>query len=234
MTMNGTNVSVRTACVIVAGGTGMRMGHPEPKQFCLLAGRPVLAYSVEFFGNHPLIEHIVVVVPHERISQAAEILASLDFDCPLTIVGGGTMRQESVYAGIAATDCDYVAVHDGARPFPPSNLDEALSAARQSGSAVFAMPATDSVKRVTDGFIEESVPREHLWAVQTPQIFLRDRLMQALETSHQDGILLTDDASAYEHMGWKVQVVTGSRTNIKITYAEDLIIAESILRGQSQ
>ncbi len=235
ITLNETKTLTKTACVIVAGGTGSRMGGEEPKQFCLLGGEPLLAHSVRFFGNHPAVDRVIVVVPQEWMSRAAELLYSIDFSTPLSIVAGGALRQESVYAGIVvADDCDFVAVHDGARPFPPENFEEGLLQAKRSGAAVFAIPATDSMKRANGRLIVETIPRVDLWAVQTPQIFARDKLMLALETCFEQQAELTDDASAFEHLGWEVSLVTGSRSNIKITYSEDFAMAEAILRGRIQ
>lgn len=235
MTINETNALGKTACVIVAGGSGSRMGREEPKQFCLLGGEPVLAHAVRFFGNHPAVDRVIVVVPKEWLAKAAELLFVLDFLTPLSIVAGGALRQESVYAGVAAAaDCDYVAIHDGARPFPPKNFDEGLALAKKSGAAVFAMPATDSIKRADGIVITQTIPRMDLWAVQTPQIFSREKLMLALESCHENQVQVTDDASAFEFMGWEVALVTGSRSNIKITYPEDFVIAEALLKGNTQ
>ncbi len=232
--MDETNAMTKTACVIVAGGSGNRMGREEPKQFCLLGGEPVLAHSVRFFGNHPAVDRVIVVVPKAWLAKAAELLFSLDFSTPLSIIEGGNSRQESVYAGVvAANDCGFVAIHDGARPFPPENFDEGLALAKESGAAVFAMPATDSIKRANGGVIQETIPRADLWAMQTPQIFSRDKLMLALETCHENQVPVTDDASTFEYMGWEVALVSGSRSNIKMTYPEDFVIAEALLKGRS-
>jgi 2-C-methyl-D-erythritol 4-phosphate cytidylyltransferase len=164
-----------------------------------------------------------------------EMADAVDIAVPLTVVAGGQRRQDSVYAGLhAAGDCTYVAIHDGARPFPPANLEVGLQAARYCGGAIFAMPATDSIKVVQDEIIKHTIPRSHLWAAQTPQIFQRARLMAALEACDSRGAEVTDDASAFEAMGWEVAVVEGSRSNIKITYQDDFIMAEALLKGRTE
>lgn len=223
----------RTVCVIVAGGSGTRCGADGPKQFQQLGGEAVLCHSVRFFGNHPAIDEVVVVAPADALQEAAMALAAIDFPAPLTIVAGGPRRQDSVRFGvIAAGECDLVAIHDGARPFPPANFDEGIAAALDAGAAIFAMPSTDSIKLVEHQAVVRTVPRENLWAVQTPQIFRPLELIEALETCERDKLEITDDASAYEHLGRPVRVVPGSRRNLKITYAEDFIMAEALLKGK--
>lgn len=209
------------------------MGDGEPKQFRMLGEEPVFCHSVLHFGNHPLISRVIVVGPVDLLDRVEILLEDLITDAPVSIVAGGELRQDSVYAGIsAAEDCELVAVHDGARPFPPDNLEQAIDAARQHGGAIFAVPATDSLKLVDDTRIRHTVPRENMWAAQTPQVFQRDRLMQALEQARRDNVVLSDEASAFELNDWPVEILNGSRYNIKLTYPEDFIMAEAILKGR--
>jgi 2-C-methyl-D-erythritol 4-phosphate cytidylyltransferase len=228
-----------TACLIVAGGSGTRCGMDTPKQFCPLGGEPVLAHSVRFFGQHPSVDQLVVVAPPALVVDTKDLVRHLSLAIPCDVVPGGQRRQDSVLAGLRqAATSGRVLVHDGARPFPPLNLDEALDTLANSETfghptgVIFAIPATDSIKRVDDHTVRETLPRAELWAVQTPQIFPTAKLIEALDQCDSDGAEVTDDASAFEHMGWPVHVIMGSRTNIKITYAEDFIMAEAILQAR--
>lgn len=231
---------VETACVIVAGGSGLRCGGNLPKQYCELGGEPVLAHTVRFFAEHALIDHIVVVVASDMIEVAGGIISGVVTEKPVDIVAGGARRQDSVFAGLRqVAQASRVLVHDGARPFPPGNIAEALALMDVAGPSsglpcglVFGSPATDSIKRVKEDVIRETIPRDQVWAVQTPQIFPTRALIEALERCDSDGAEVTDDASAFEHMGWPVRVVPGSRYNIKITYAEDFIVAEALLQAR--
>lgn len=230
-----------TACVIVAGGIGTRCGRDRPKQFCMLGGEPVLAHTVRHFDQAPAVDQIVVVVPEALLTDTRELLEELNLQKPWRAVAGGARRQDSVLAGLrACLHTEKVLVHDGARPFPPVNLEDALDLATDGGAAgtpagaVFATPVTDSIKRVAASTIQQTLPRHDLWAMQTPQVFPTNALVKALERCDADGAEITDDASAFEHLGWPVQVAEGARNNIKITYPEDFAIAEAILASRRQ
>ncbi len=231
------------ACVIVAGGSGSRCGGTLPKQYCDLAGEPVLSHTVRFFDNHAAVDMLVIVVASDMMDRARDIVGGMVTQKPVRIVAGGVRRQDSVLAGVRAVEQEgsRVMIHDGARPFPPENLEaglEMLEGLSQEGGrpcgVVFGMPATDSIKRVGEGErVLETVSRHDLWAVQTPQIFHAGALIEALEHCDAVGAEVTDDASAFEHKGWRVHLILGTRTNIKITYGEDFMVAEAILRSRS-
>lgn len=228
-----------TACVIVAGGIGTRCGRERPKQFCMLGGEPVLAHTIRHFAQAAAVGELVIVVPEFLLADTKALLESLAVAKPWKVVAGGARRQDSVMAGLqACLHTEKVLVHDGARPFPPDNLETALAAVGSGGEgvpptgAVFATPVTDSIKRVARLTIEATLPRENLWAMQTPQVFPTKSLAEALSRCEADGASITDDASAFEHLGWPVQIVEGTRNNIKITYPEDFAMAEAILAGR--
>jgi 2-C-methyl-D-erythritol 4-phosphate cytidylyltransferase len=147
-------------------------------------------------------------------------------------VTGGVERQHSVALGLAATapGCDVVVIHDAARPLVDAGLfDRCVDSARTSGAAIAATPVVDTIKRVQAGRIVNTVPRDDLWAAQTPQAFLRDRLMAAFETSIAEERIFTDEAGLFEALGWEVIVVPGSYSNFKITRPGDLAMAEALM-----
>lgn len=237
MTNQNTNPLQKTAVIIVAGGTGTRAGGHGPKQYRQLHGHPLLIYAMRYFAALPQLQQIVVVVPLDQVYSTMELVSKYpELQAPdIAVVAGGARRQDSVMAGItAATHAEYVAVHDAARPFPPHNFLECLDAAIQTGAAIFATPVSDTLKQVSQSTIEKSVPRQHLWAAQTPQVFHREKLIHALEVCHQQNLEITDDASAFEHLGWPVTIIPGNRQNLKVTYPEDFTMAEALLKGQTQ
>jgi len=150
------------------------------------------------------------------------------------LVEGGATRQESVWKGLNALPPplgaeDLVAIHDGARPFLSRQLLEAcLKQARRTGAALAAAPVSDTVKRVQEGLVEHTLPREHLWLAQTPQVFRRDLILEAHRRAQQDGFVGTDDASLVERLGHRVAVVPSSAANLKVTTPLDLALARLI------
>lgn len=144
----------------------------------------------------------------------------------ICVVAGGAERQDSVFNGLQALppDCDWVLIHDGVRPFAsPELLKRTWDAALTNGAAIAALPASDTIKRVRAGQVVETVSREELWLVQTPQVFRREILFEAYREAHRQGWVGTDDAFLVERLGVPVAVVTGERSNIKVTTPEDLV-----------
>jgi 2-C-methyl-D-erythritol 4-phosphate cytidylyltransferase len=216
--------------VLVAGGSGTRMGTSEegPKQFRPLAGKALFLWSVEFFAAQPSVREVVVAVPESLIPHAEQLLAQISSQISIRCVPGGKRRQDSVLSGLVALspECALAAVHDGARPFPPADFEAVVGKARRGHGLIYATPVTDSLKRIMDGVISDSVPRERLWAAQTPQIFRRDLLIEALGKCESHGSEVTDEAAAMEFAGYPSGIAEGSRRNIKITVPEDFAYAE--------
>jgi 2-C-methyl-D-erythritol 4-phosphate cytidylyltransferase len=217
--------------VIPAGGRGRRMG--AKKQGLRLLGRPVLCWTVEAVEAAPAVAGIVVAVPAEDVAAWRAVLAG----CPKlrAVVAGGEERQESVARGLAAVpaEAELVAVHDGVRPCVTAQLIERLVAdARAHGAAVPALPVVETLKRAREGRVIETVDRDGLWAVQTPQVFRADLLREAHRRAAAAGVCLTDDAALVERLGVEVRLVPGEPGNVKITRPEDLVLAEAILRGR--
>jgi 2-C-methyl-D-erythritol 4-phosphate cytidylyltransferase len=222
--------------VIVAAGMGARMGGAAPKQIRPLAGRPLVLWSASFFNRAASVREMVIVAPPSLTTIMASICVCQGFSRLRGIVAGGARRQDSVQAGVAALskDCRLVAVHDAARPFPPVNFEEGVQLARETGAAVFGHAVTDTLKTASDGRVTGTMPRAGVWAVQTPQIFRRQMLVEALRHCRCEGKEVTDDAAAVEAAGGTVCLVAGSRWNMKITFAEDWPVAEALAQLHEQ
>lgn len=221
---------MKVGAVIVAAGQGRRFGKAMPKQFFPLAGKPLLSWTLASFEKSQLIAEIVVVLP-EDFAAFFEKLAKRCHK-PCRVVTGGKERFDSVKAGLKALDpsCDYVAVHDGARPLvSPGIIDETVTAAKRYGAAIAAVPVKDTIKFSQKGkFIEKTVDRNHLWSAQTPQVFKRSWLEKAYHKRQTSS--LTDEAQLFERNGKPVCLVFGSYENLKVTTPEDFIMAEALLR----
>lgn len=222
--------------VIVAGGSGERFGSQGGKQLAMLAGRPVLAWSVAAFEASDLVGAIVVVAHPERVAEYGEAARSGKLSA---VVGGGKTRQLSVAAGLAAAseDSDVIAVHDGARPLVTSaTIDGAVRALQgrpDIAGVVVGHPQFDTVKRVgDDDEVLETVDRRDLWIAQTPQVFRASGLLDAYRRAEEEGFAGTDDASLVERAGGKVMMLSGPRENIKVTVPEDLVVAEAVLQAR--
>ncbi len=216
------------ACaVIVAGGTGSRMG--RPKQLLPLGGIPVVVRSILAFKACPCVREIVVVTPAQNRDVISKFVADVHFADP------GVTRLASVQNGVACVpaQADVVAVHDGARPLVQSaDIQTALQTAFEKGAAVLAVPVKDTVKEGENGHVVRTLERSKLWAAQTPQCYRRALLVQALEKfgTQQDA---TDESQLVEKLGVQVQIVPSSYTNFKITTPEDLLFAEALVNENS-
>ncbi len=220
-----------TSAIIVAAGSGTRMGFD--KLLASLGGAPVILHTLRAFQTCPEVDEIVVVASPDR----QEVIQRLADDAGLTklraFVPGGAERHLSVWAGIQAVapDCDYVAVHDGARPLiHPSQISRCLAKARETGAAASARPVSETLKRADgSGRVCGSVDRAGLWIMETPQVFARPLLVQAYEAVLREGLLVTDEVSALEGLGHPVWLVDNPTPNPKITWPPDLAVAERLL-----
>jgi 2-C-methyl-D-erythritol 4-phosphate cytidylyltransferase len=215
------------------------MGGPVRKQYRSLAGRPILAHTLAAVAACPEIVEIVLVVPAEDHEMCREtVLAPLAFSTPVRIVSGGAERQISVFNGLQALSngINLVAVHDGVRPFVrPAEFSAVLAAAQEHGAAILAVPAADTLKRADgQGNVRETLDRADIWMALTPQAFRLDLLKKAHAAAHNEHALGTDDAALIERLGHPVHLVPGSRTNLKITTPEDLILAQALLAAAQE
>jgi len=219
------------ACaIIVAGGSGVRMGTAVPKQFLLLAGRPVLMHSVEAFWRWDEGIRIVVVLPQEHIGYWRELCGKYGFAVPHEVAAGGGTRFESVRNGLRGVEGDGLAgIHDGVRPLIlPETIDRLYREARIHGSAIPVIPPKDSI-RWEDEAGNHVIDRTHVKLIQTPQVFELNKLRQAYVQPYDSSF--TDDATVWEKAGYPVHLAEGQETNIKITTKEDLGIAEYLASG---
>ncbi len=222
--------------LIVAAGRGVRMGSTQRKQYMTVGGRSILASALMAFDACSKITDIVLVVPEKEITFCREtVVAAAGLKRDPVLVSGGGRRQDSVYNGLDAVKDEegaIVLIHDGVRPFVTIDMIEAcIAGAKCWGACVPALEVTDTLKRVNrDGIVETTLPREHLWTVQTPQAFRLATIKKAHELARQSGWLSTDDASLVERMGGDVHLIPGEIDNIKITTPGDFKRAESVYR----
>ena len=195
-----------------------------------LGDRPVLSYVLAAFDGCNLISQIVVVVNEKSLEACQQLITKEGLSKPIDVCVGGKRRQDSVAAGLKQLKaCDWVVIHDGARPLVTEELiEEGLKAAQETGAAVAAVPVTDTIKIAGDDrIVYQTPPRQNLWAVQTPQVFRIDIISKAYQKAEGEA---TDDASLVEKAGFMVKLYMGSYDNIKITTPQDLLIAEALSR----
>ena len=230
---------MKTVALIVAGGKSLRFGGEVPKQFRTVCGRPMLSWTIDSFEKAASIDEIVVVVSEEYLQYTTErVVDPFDFKKVRKIVGGGKVRRESVLNGLESlsSSTDLVAIHDGARPLiSPKDIDRVVEIAAKEKAAIIAVKATDTVKRVRDMFIISTLERDCLYLAQTPQVFEYDLIAGAHRDFDRQGgdDNITDDASLVEKLGLKVKTVEPLSPNLKITTAEDLLLAEALLKGRN-
>jgi 2-C-methyl-D-erythritol 4-phosphate cytidylyltransferase/2-C-methyl-D-erythritol 2,4-cyclodiphosphate synthase len=214
--------------IIAAGGRGERVGAAQPKQLLSVGGQTILERSVNAFLQHDDVDDVVVALPADIASRPPAYLVNTSK--PLRIVPGGVRRQDSVAAAftIVSDRCDIVVIHDAARPFASRDLiARTISEAARSGAALAAIESRDTVKQVHDGIVQKTLDRTTIFLAQTPQAFRRAVLRDALAA----GSDATDEAALAEHAGHPVHIVHGETSNIKITTADDLPLAEAIAGG---
>lgn len=222
----------KVGAVIVAAGTGERMEGID-KILALLDGEPVLLRATKPFQNSRLIDQVVVVVSTEREATCRQLVTGNEWSKVTDICLGGDRRQDSVLSGLGyLKDCRWAMIHDAARPLVTEELiEKGLEAARETGSAVAAVPVTDTIKMAgEDMLVQGTPPRGNLWAGQTPQVFRFDIIAEAFRKVDFE---VTDDSKLIEKLGHKVKLYMGSYDNIKITTPQDLGLAEILWQNRS-
>lgn len=215
----------RSAVVIVAGGAGTRMGTEIPKQFLLLKGRPILMHTLEKFAA---VEERIIVLPFDQIETWKQLVQQCNFTMQHHVVPGGTSRYLSVQNGLRAISesVDIVAVHDGVRPLvSPALIERCLTEAHEFGTSIPVITVPESV-RSRSGIVSQAEDRSRFLLVQTPQCFSTKFIETAYSKS--DDPSFTDDATVLEKIGVVIHLTEGERWNIKITFPEDLLVAEAL------
>lgn len=224
-----------TAAIVVAGGSGSRLGAPGGKQLTRLLGIPVVSWSLRALDAVKDVELIIVVRPSERETEFEEEVGSLDLVTPVRFADSGATRHHSVVSGMSQVpeELALVAIHDGARPLlRPETVAGAialLEASPDADGVVVGHPSIDTVKFVNDGRIASTPDRSTIWMAQTPQILRVPAFSRAIRSAEESGFVGTDDASVIEQCGGTVLMFEGPRDNLKITVAEDIALAEAVL-----
>lgn len=220
----------QAGAVIVGAGSSQRLG--ADKVFLPLAGKPLLAWSVDVCQNCELLSQIVIVLNESNLDSGRNLVAERGWSKVVGVCLGGERRQDSVRQGLKELKrCDWVVIHDGARPFLTLDLlRDGLEAALGTGAATAAVPVKDTIKVGDDNeMVRETLHRQRLWAVQTPQVFRFDIITRAHGQVTDE---VTDDATLAERLGYEVKLYMGSYHNIKITTPEDLALAEIVVKDR--
>ena len=229
---------MKIAAIVAAAGQGKRIGLGYNKTFMQLSGKTILEYSIGSLRSCPKVVEIIVVVAEEEKAMVNELLNNNQEPLKCRIVAGGSERQHSISNALddLQSSAEIILIHDGARPFLQQEMIISVAAAaRDFKAAILAVPVKDTIKAADlDGFVTFTPERKTLWAVQTPQAFLVEILKAAYAKARVEGFLGSDDASLVERMGYKVKLVLGTYSNIKLTTPEDIIISEALTEKESK
>jgi 2-C-methyl-D-erythritol 4-phosphate cytidylyltransferase len=219
------------SAIIVAAGSSQRMGFD--KLLSQIGERPIVAHSIDRFEQCDKIDEVILVVRSDRRAQFQKIVDAFGFTKVNRLVDGGTERHLSVWNGVShlSKTCEIVAVHDAARPLvSPDLISRSVTLARQCGAVSLAAPIVETIKRADPGqSVTESVDRSGLWAMQTPQVFRFDWLLDAYKRIVDAGRSVTDEVSALQEAGYPVRLLQNADWNIKITFPRDLDLAEKMM-----
>lgn len=224
--------------VLLAAGQGKRMRASRNKVLLALEGKPVLAYSLAIFLADPVCRRIIIVIKAEERQLVEQVITTYFSEqaALIELVVGGLERQDSVYQGLLAVknQAGYVFVHDGARPFLSQRLLKSVYKSLElNQAAIVGVPVKDTVKKVIADQVVETIPRENLWAIQTPQAFICQELRQAHEEAREERFIGTDDASLMERYNDRpIELVLGSYDNIKLTTPEDMILGSAFMTNK--
>lgn len=226
------NMSHKKFTLIVSGGNGSRLKSTTPKQFIIVAGKPLLMHTLEAFHRYDPEMDLILVLAQKDLTQWEVLCRRYHFTLPLTIATGGASRFHSVKNGLHQIEGEgLVAIHDGARPMVTREvISRCFEAAAEYGNAVAAVPLKDSIRRMT-GEGSKAVDRSAFRIIQTPQVFQVNRIKEAYARAADPGSF-TDDASVAESFGEKIYLTAGSFENIKVTTPEDLHLAETLLAAR--
>lgn len=220
------------SAIILAAGKGKRLNAAVPKPLVKIGSRPAIIHSLDSLNKHPDIGEIIVVLSLTNQGRIIKVIKSHSFEKIKAFVLGGRRRQDSVYNGLKAVskNSDWVLIHDSARPFIDSkSITKVISAAKNNGAALLAVRPKATIKfSRTGSIVTETLNRDKLWEAQTPQVFKKSLLLEAYKKYSKSNV--TDDASLVEKLGKRVRIIEGDYGNIKITTAEDLLLAGLIIK----
>ncbi len=228
----------RIGAVILAAGSGKRMGADMPKQYLPLCGKPVMVHCLEVFEKSPVDEIVLVVTPGDEAYCKQNMVDAYHITKVKAIVPGGAERYDSVYQGLRHMQCDYVLIHDSARAFVTEDIiKRSIAGAKEYDACVVGMPVKDTIKIADEeGWVNATPRRDLVWGIQTPQSFRYALVYEAymrLQSCDKTGV--TDDAMVVEKMmGKRVKLLEGSYENIKVTTPEDLLLGESIIQSRKK
>lgn len=222
---------MKVTALIVAGGSGTRMGNEKNKVFLPLLGKAIIERTLEVFFSSNYIDDIIIVTRAEDFNECMNLFS--DREKPVKVVKGGKTRQESVYNGLKESDCDIVVIHDAARPLITKEvMEKSILSCKENGASAVGVSCVDTLKRADiDGFITETLDRENVYRIQTPQTFYLKDIKSAHICAINDNFITTDDCALYEKYIGRIKIVPGNETNIKITFPSDILFAEAILKG---
>jgi len=225
---------MKNIAIITSGGSGTRIKSKTKKQFLEISGRPILFRTIDRFADHPDISQIIITLPKDEIEFYQAYIQKEYKDYPISILAGGEQRQDSVYIAITAcpNDTDLVFIHDGVRPFvSQDDISSLVKKTLQKKAVIPVSKVKNTIKRIYQDEILETIPRDDLVNAFTPQVFQYSLIKQCHEKAKQDGLYCTDDASLLEHYGHSVYTLECSSHNFKITDKVDLQIAKLIIEN---
>lgn len=221
--------------VILAAGCGKRIGAGINKLLLEISGKSLLSYTINVFDKNPYVDNIVIVCAETEMDFVLELAKEEISKTPFTLIKGGKERRESSYLGVKAAKDGILMIHDGARPFCDDRIiEDTLKAAVEVGASAPGICVIDTIKRVENGIIKETVKRESLVRIQTPQVFFKKDILEAHKKALKMDFEVTDDCMLFEMLGKKVKVVEGSEENIKITTRSDLKRAKEMLKSRQK
>lgn len=217
--------------IVLAAGKGKRMGAEKNKMLLELNEVPIIVHTLLTFERDAACTKIVLVINDNEKAIFHSLILRFNLNKVEHVVKGGSERQESVFQGLQVLKGDgIVLIHDGARPLvTAANIAEVVKEAENHGAAILAVPVKDTIKKVVEYKVKETIDRSSLWAVQTPQAFRLSLILKAHQIGREQKITATDDASLMEYIGWTVAVVEGDYRNIKMTTPDDMAVAEQFL-----
>ena len=218
------------SAIITAAGSGRRFG--EVKQFKKLHGKPLYQYSLDIFIKSRLFDEIILVIPKSN-QQKVQKEIKMKYGSQVSLVIGGPDRQDSVKNAIQKSNpkVDLVVIHDAARPFITKTLiEQCISACETSDGAIIAMQPHDTIKFSKDNIVEKTIDRSNIWMAQTPQAFNKHKILEAYSSREFDDLIVTDESSLMEKLGYKIMIVPGTGKNFKITTFDDWERAEAELQ----